>query len=648
VKILFKNIAAALLSGLLMGGVLGAAEFLVFMWSYGAHLFVRADMIPFFVNYSVHWGLAMILSGIVCGLIFRKVNDWGALFFRYLTWTLLGGIAIYSLFKLSLVFREAPNSAKALSAYAALFGVAVVLGLIALVISLRISPRKGTAFFTVVLILFLASAGAGFWPEGKADTEVAKKSNKKHRNNVLFILVDTLRADHLGCYGYDRPVSPAIDRFAEEGIRFSRCIAASSWTRPSTASILTGMFPASHAQHFLFSVIPNGTTMIPDAMGQYGYRTAFVCSNPVVGRSDGFAQDVDFYKGCDTKLGTSLSWFLTVIDKTVVNRIGLKEPVAFALFKTVRDAWENPEREKLDAGWLNEKFLTWLDRAPKAPFFAYLHYTDPHTPYDPPASYTEMFKDPAYNGPDLEEPPFHGDGFPPVKMEEKVADEKRDHLRNKYDAEIRCFDDFFAELLEGLKSRGVLDNTMIVFTSDHGEGFYEHGAWRHGHTLFQEVVHVPLILRLPGNESGGQVIDGLCSHVDLVPTILELLNLPPWPQLQGASLVPAIKGADSTPEEMWALSDIRALDNPDAYCRSYIEGQRKLIYIKDEKEHWFFYDLSRDPEEQNPIVDENDEAMKSMIESLKEKWRFAGSKKLDTMERTISKEDRQRLRELGY
>jgi hypothetical protein len=182
--------------------------------------------------------------------------------------------------------------------------------------------------------------------------------------NVLVLVVDTLRADALGCYGYALPTSGAIDALARDGVRFSRCFAASSWTRPSTASILTGLHPSTHQQYQQVSVIPADSRMIPDAMSDYGYRTAFISTDTIVNKTGGFAKRVDLYSGF-TELPahtTSLFYCLHRTGSLLGRPLGAPVPLP-ALFEWIGWALAPVDGEaRNDAAWANEQFLTWLDR----------------------------------------------------------------------------------------------------------------------------------------------------------------------------------------------------------------------------------------------------------------------------------------------
>lgn len=306
------------------------------------------------------------------------------------------------------------------------------------------------------------------------------------RPNVIVLLLDTLRADHLGTYGYERNTSPVLDAFAKENIKFNYAITASPWTPPSVASILTGLYPATHrmmppndrevARKTTTRLNPNLDTL-PEILKKLGYRTAAVSPNPWITEDFGYDQGFDHFFYHPRAIASKIN---TVAKKVIDN-------------------------------WLT-------DSADKSPFFLYLHYLDPHDPYNPPAEYRELFK-----GEIAARPAAYND-----RMLELIG---------HYDGEIRYLDTELGKLFEFLKTKGLYENTVIVVVGDHGEQFRERGDHRHGYQLFNEEVHIPLLLRVPKLEA--KAIDRSVSTVDIYPTILELLGQPLPSSYPGVSLLKA-------------------------------------------------------------------------------------------------------------
>ncbi len=646
-----KHLSIGLLAGIAMGGILGCVEFYILVKPFGMHLADPSEMLMILCIYSAHWGLAMAVVGILRGFLNRSDScQKGALYFYYLLFTLMGGGFSYVF---CLINKKRLTSAGASSTIITNIVLLVVFAALVWIIgkiSTRTSPKIGkiSFFSTFVVWIALIVIGVGWLKAAEKEDGTSDTALDPSRPNVLMVLVDTLRASHLGCYGYERDTSPNIDAFSNEGICFSRCIATSSWTRPATVSVLTGIFPATHNQNHLFSVLPSRTLMLPDGAGDLGWRTAFIAANSLVSKPYGFAQNVDYYRGVGTTIDSSLSrvlhWGNNIINKIVKTK---GKVYILSLFRFIRTAWGDSSIEKRDADSINAEFLSFLDMNPSAPFFAYLHYMDPHTPYDPEPPYDGMFADPRYSGPIMTHPPQSPmeKEIPPISFQKELEQDQENHLRNQYDGEIAEFDAQFANLIKALKKRGIYDKTLIVFTSDHGEAFYDHGVWGHGNTLFQEEIHVPLIFKLPGGEHGGKVYSGICRQVDIAPTILEFMGAEPWPQVQGQSLAEVMKAEKEDWPGFWAISDVTIVDY---YLSSYTEAGRKVVHIEGPKELWLFYDLMKDVNEQTPISEENRAELEAMKEALRNRLDFLKQDKWRSSTRSVSSEDLERLKSLGY
>ncbi len=323
--------------------------------------------------------------------------------------------------------------------------------------------------------------------------------------NVIVYLVDTLRADHVGCYGYGRPVSPRIDAFARHATLFRHTVAQSSWTRPSTATILTGLLPRTHGLHKRRHALSRQAVTLAEALRDHGFRTAGFATNGNVARSFGFAQGFDTYK----------------------------------LLR----------RRHHSAPDVNVQAAEWLDGWDgRAPFFLYLHTVEPHAPYSPPLAFRQRFA------------PGVPDGLTQMRQVKRLHEGKlaptpeiRRGLLALYDAEIAANDAAFGALLDLLVRRGLWQDTLIVFISDHGEEFLDHGGWEHGKTLHSEMLDVPLIIRIPGL-GNGKIVERQAQQVDVMPTILTALGLPVPAAVEGRSLLPWIRGDGAPGEEEEAFS----------------------------------------------------------------------------------------------
>ena len=316
-------------------------------------------------------------------------------------------------------------------------------------------------------------------------------------SNVLFIIVDTLRADKLGSYGYPIDISPNLDKIANEGVRFDAHIANCSWTRPSMGTIFTGHYPRTLGLYEeKFDVLPDEFITIAERFKAKGYQTYGVTSNPNTNAIFGFSQGFDEY-------GEAGIIFLWMKDE---------------LSKIEGDSNRNSNYSDLEtATTITDRTLALLDHNRVAdsdqPYFFMVTYIDPHEPYRAPEKYNKY-----------------------------VAQNKSQ--TQGYDAGVNYADDEIGRLLREMDTRGLMDNTTIIFTSDHGEGLNSHptipGSRGHGVTLYDSNVHIPLFVHHPKLKPA--VVPQLNSSIDLMPTWIDLFDLEPDPSLPGVSLAPLITG----------------------------------------------------------------------------------------------------------
>jgi len=343
--------------------------------------------------------------------------------------------------------------------------------------------RNPTSRASVVLMLAFAAAltGALFW------FRPALLFPEPPRQNIVVILVDTLRSDHLGTYGYPRDTSPAIDALAERGTVFTSAYSVSNWTNPAVKSIFTGRSPRAvmqEAEHgdAIKMPLPREVTTFAELAKARGYRTAALVDHPGIKPWGNFDQGFEHY--------------------TMLYEEGAKG----------RGAWG-----KSDIDYVASQFGERLDEYLNDPFLIYLHVVYPHRPYRARGSYQGMF------GPDS-----YGD-YDSSLLEPIV---------NAYDAQIRRTDDLVARLNEALATRGLLEETWVLLTSDHGEGFWEHGFAEHGNAFYDEAIRVPLILVPPeGERRAPGRVDKAVSNLDVFATILDITGAELPEGSEGFSLV---------------------------------------------------------------------------------------------------------------
>ena len=359
--------------------------------------------------------------------------------------------------------------------------------------------------------------------------------------NLLLISVDTLRADHLSCYGYERRTTPRIDTLAATGIRFAQAWANSPWTLPSHATLLSGTHPFWHMVVDDHATIGASVPLLAPILKSRGYSTAAV--------DRGFDRFEDF-----------------------------------GLSRGARPL------NSVRASEVTEKALEAIRTNQDRPFFLFAHYFDPHNPYDPPEGWNTRFDADPSVVPYLGESAYRGALPPPAVLS---------HIQAQYDEEILYTDAMIGRLLEGMEAMDRLRDTLIVLTSDHGEEFFEHGSWGHGHTLYPEVLHVPLIVSGPGI-GRGKVADGSVRHIDLAPTILDLLSLPAENAFQGRSFAGVLRGLPAAgtavprhaEEERLLLAET---SRHDVNLVGAVDGRSELV-LDLKGRRLSFFDLRSDPD----------------------------------------------------
>jgi choline-sulfatase len=424
----------------------------------------------------------------------------------------------------------------------------------------------------------------------------------RHRpRNVIIYLVDALRADHLGCYGYSRPVSPRIDAFARQATLFRHAVAQCSWTRPSVTTVLTGLLPRTHNVHGRRDALAQEALTLAEVLQSHGYRTAGFVTNGNVARSVGLGQGFDTYR----------------------------------LLPSHRSSARD----------VNTWALEWLETGRKQdePFFLYLHTVEPHAPYNPPPPFRRRFaagaRDEALTRMRLLKH-LHDGALQPT------PDLRRD-LLDLYDAEIAANDAAFGELVDALVRRGLWEETVVLFLSDHGEEFLDHGGWEHGKTLHTEMLDVPLIVRVPSLGTG-KVVDRQAQHVDVVPTILDLLGLSVPAFVEGRSLVPWIV-AESGPGPSTGNDEAAFswLDEGGFRSAAVTSPRWRLIEERAPATGRLLYDRSADPGERNDLAaDRPVEAgyLESRLRAAERPKRGA----LHASRHRMDPETRKQLQALGY
>jgi choline-sulfatase len=334
--------------------------------------------------------------------------------------------------------------------------------------------------------------------------------------NVIVLVIDTLRADKLRPFNAQTRVkTPAIDQFAADGVVFALAQAPENWTKPSVASILTGLHPQTHQQKTGDAALPSSAELLSEHLHGEGFATGGFIANGYVSDRFGFDQGWDDY----------------------TNYIR--------------------EGKSTEAKDVFEEAGNWIEAHKDGRFFAYIQTIDPHVPYDPPGEYLRMYDPSEYEG--QVRPRMTGDLLEKAKRNPpQVVFDARDKQRLKalHDGEITKHDHFFGGFLERLSSLGLAEDTLIVVTSDHGEEFDDHGSWGHGHSVYQELLHVPLMFRLPNRLPAGTKVGDAVSTLDVSATVTDLLGVPPMSHNEGQALVGLMFG-ESPARPTVAFSDFQ-------------------------------------------------------------------------------------------
>jgi arylsulfatase A-like enzyme len=373
--------------------------------------------------------------------------------------------------------------------------------------------------------------------------------------NLLLISIDTLRADHLGCYGYPRPTSPFLDRLASQGVLFENAHTTAPWTLPSHTSLFTGLYPSQHGVVTDEVALPPEVPTLAESLQAQGFATAGLASGIYLGGRFGLGRGFDHYVVFPTR------------------------------DKSGGTATKLSATERVSSGALD-----WLAAQPRRPFFLFLHYFDIHSDYLPQPRFAALFAKP-YQG-----PVTGTSGQLRAFLRRKIDFDPQDraHLIDLYDAEIRQLDQALEELFEKLDAHGDLANTIVVVTSDHGEEFFDHGGVFHGRTQYQEMLRIPLIIIGPGIPKGRRS-DRPVSLVDLMPTLLTLGGVPAPTSVSGLDLAPLWKApGDGWPERALFAEANRTIDG-NIPRRAMRNGRWKLVVHGDGQRELF--DLVEDPGE---------------------------------------------------
>ncbi|HOY99932.1 MAG TPA: sulfatase [Candidatus Aminicenantes bacterium] len=438
--------------------------------------------------------------------------------------------------------------------------------------------------------------------------------------NIILISIDTLRADHLSLYGYRLPTSPATERLAGDGVLFTSCFSGAPYTLASHATMLTGLNPARHQALYMADGIPPAVPTIAEILRRAGYETAAFTGGGQLNAKYGFAKGFGLYN-----------------ERAGSNRL------------------EN------SADRIRRNAAQWLESRKESKFFLFLHTYQPHNPYRSP-EFPEralfLRDDMPWNRVSLQD--VLGHGFP--HLFRSLTPLEHENMTALYDVEIRTVDRYLiGPLVEDLKRLGLYENALIILTADHGEEFFDHGAWEHGHTLYNELIRVPLVIKLPRSREAGRRVREDVGLVDLVPTILAEAGVAAPPSgFDGTSLCPLLNGENLPGRTL--ISFLPAGFVYDFPSRVAVLRRPYKLVLNGEFRPGFreyftppppegipieLYDLAADPMEKINLADRNAAVVRELL-PVAEAYLKAAMDRAGRRELVVDKKLEEELRSLGY
>ena len=620
-----------------MGGALAGS-----LMAYGESLVILATAGSFLVDFSflvkavIIYGLAGMAGGILCSLVLyalvfnkrplRRTRP-GIFFFALLS---VSGIILEGILYLLDIdtFRNLSGGWK-VSAY--FFILMDILAGLAVGWSIwrigrylsRKTPRFRLSFGAGIIFgLLIIFWGSRILPGSTESLQPVKPAGNDGRSplNIIILLVDSLRADHLSAYGYPLPTSPLIDRLAREGVLFRRCYAASNYTIPTHTSIFSGLYPSSHGNYSHYSTLDPAVPTLSQILAGQGYRTGSFYDNRLLGPHFGLSRVFQTSLGVNNEQKTSLTLF-RLRERLNRNRSMSENILGVA--------------------------LKWIQYRPvrKRPFFLFINLMDTHMPYRPKRPYIDEFM---RSLPDRDRHPETAVKFTMGRViNKKAANDLYPRLTSSdwrwleriYDSNIRYIDEQVRAFLGRLESAGKLSRTLVIVTADHGEFFGEKGIGQHHQSsLHNAGLHIPLIFWLPGRLAPAEV-ERPVSQVDIFSTVLSLAGFSPSipADVQGKDLFSAGESQDVL-SEYWD-------DNRNQFSRAFFSGHFKLV--TDPTGRYELYDLENDPGETKDLSLVQPDLLNGLRARLNDKLKSMPQRKIQVDEKKKKQLERL-LRSLGY
>jgi arylsulfatase A-like enzyme len=435
----------------------------------------------------------------------------------------------------------------------------------------------------LALALFAGAAG-GFLERGLPDDR-----GTTSRAPLILITIDTLRADRLSCYGYEKIRTPHIDELAVGGARFEEVVAQSPWTLPSLASLFTATYPTVNGVVSARNRLDGARTTLAETLSDAGYHTQAFVSNGWL--QTAFGLDQGFAGYYHESHRPPYYWLLNMMAVRAVRGV-------FPRLTRVMGYSSGAHLTDLACRWLRER--------DSPGFFLWIHYLEPHDPYAPPPPFNQTW-DTGYRG----RWRYRSGMLQRFRTGLWLTAAEKRHLESLYDGEVSFIDHCVGRILQVLKETGLYDRSLVVVTSDHGEEFWEHGNVSHGHSLHRELLRVPLVMRFPEKIPAGTLVHGRFRLLDLSPTILGILGVPPGPEMQGTNMAAAV-AAGSIDTTLTAFGEALIYYGEQ---KALLTDGWKLVYVPESGKSEL-YSLATDPEELSNVAQAHPEMRDSLTAEL--------------------------------
>ncbi len=464
--------------------------------------------------------------------------------------------------------------------------------------------------------------------------------------NIILLVMDAGRADHLSCYGYERKTTPNLDQIAAAGTRYTNAVSAAVWTVPSHASLFTGMYLSGHGLHGRNLKLRQDMPTMASFLRNHGYDTLALTANALIGEATGLARGFAGLKD--------------IRNIFQGERLPEWQKLGNALYRRLyygrsphKNAWYD------NGAWrLNYDMKRWIQRqgnsGQKRPFFIFANYMEPHLRYDPPRAFRRRFLTPVQ---EQRWQQVNQNAWKFMSGAVQMTDDDWDILIRLYDAELAYLDGRIGELYQFLQKSDLLGNTVLIITSDHGENLGDHGLMDHQYCVYDTLAKLPLIIHYPQQFPAGLKVEALVQSVDLLPTLTEIISAetdPVLARVQGRSLLPA---ALQTASREFAVTEYLA-PQLHSFRREGVEfdpkfsrqlrairtRQHKYIWASDGEDE--LYDLEADPGERRNVIDAERETAVTLANKLQ---RWVNQHTLQAEEEThIDEAVISRLEALGY